>query len=72
MEPIVVFGAGLVLYCGFLAVVDAARDAGRGRAKAAIPSRNRLRPALRRSSCAVPGRADGGGVRWPAPLRGSV
>ena len=26
MEPLVIFGAGLVIYCGFIALFDAVRD----------------------------------------------
>lgn len=52
MEPLVVFGAGLVIYCGYLAVMDEIRDAKRCFAKrkapcgtgAARPSRKPARP----------------------------
>ena len=74
MEPIVVFGAGLVLYCGYLAAVDTWRDWRRSRVKvrAAIKSAVKVTSHRRRSLCAAAGRAGGAAVRWPVPAKGSA
>ena len=74
MEPIVVFSVGLVLYCGYLTIVDILGDRVRCRVKrggklAAKAGRKR-KGALIVSSDSD--RADGGGGHWPALLKGSA
>ncbi len=75
MEPMVVFGAFLVVFCGYVALMDALRDLGRGRA--AVVAREaaamrRRRHAVRRPIFSASHRGGGGVARWQAPLRGSV
>lgn len=50
MEPLVVFGAGLVIYCGYLAVMDEIRDAKRCYAKRKAPCGARAAKAARKSA----------------------
>ncbi len=74
MEPIVIFGAFLVVFCGYIALVDVFRDLGRYRATivreaAAI---RRRRQAMRRPIFSASRREGGGAARWQAPLRGSA
>ncbi len=74
MEPIVVFGAGLVLYCGYLAAVDTWRDRRRSRVKvrAAVKEAVKVTSHRRRSLCAAAGRAGAVAARWQVPAKGSV
>ena len=72
MEPLVLFGAALVIYCGYIAVTDELRGwrRARGRSPATGPQ-----PAKREKAgvpFSVRGRAGGAGGRWPAPLGGSA
>jgi len=74
MEPMVIFGAGLVVYCGYIALADAGRD----RRSAKVITKNeeakkrRIRTVRRRLISSTPRRAGGGGAHWPGPLTGSV
>ncbi len=74
MEPIVIFSAGLVVFCGYIALVDAVNDMKRSRAavkKGAVEKR-RLRAGMRRPIFSAHRREGGAGVRWRGPLAGSV
>ncbi|HTP66536.1 MAG TPA: hypothetical protein VMJ66_14175 [Geobacteraceae bacterium] len=74
MEPMVIFGAGLVIYCGYIAVVDAVSDLQRGKAivaKEAVEKR-RVRAVGRRLIFSASRRAGGADARWRGPLTGSV
>lgn len=72
MEPLVAFGAGLVIYCTYLSWIDLRRErqtepvVRRSKAPAKRPVRARHKPA------ATPGRGDGAAARWPAPAGGSA
>lgn len=74
MEPIVVFGAGLVLYCGYVAAVDSWRDWRRGRVKvrATVKAAVRASSQRRRSFCTATGRAGAAAARWQVPAKGSA
>jgi len=41
MEPLVLFGAGLVVYCGYLAVMDEIADVKRSLAKSGVKRRQK-------------------------------
>jgi hypothetical protein len=58
MEPLVVFGAGLVVYCGYLAIKDEICDFNRWYAKrtASARKKNAATRAVRRVARAVSGR----------------
>jgi hypothetical protein len=71
MEPIVVVAAGLVIYCGYLAVLDELKDWRRSRTvrtrrgvRSSRASRKEVKASL---SCPE----DGVAAHWPVPLRGS-
>ncbi|GFE56874.1 hypothetical protein AOG1_07530 [Geobacter sp. AOG1] len=70
MEPIVVFGAGLVLYCGYLAAMDTWRDWRRSRVK--VRATVRAISHRRRSLCVAAGRAGAAAARWQVPAKGSA
>ena len=73
MEPMVIFSAGLVIYCSYVSLADALRDMRQGNAtakKRAATKRKRL-VAGRHTIFSVPRRGDGGVARWPRPLTGS-
>ncbi len=74
MEPMVIFGAALVVYCGYIALADALRDLRRGRPTASgeTAAIRRRRPAVRRPIFSASRRAGGGVARWQGPLTGSV
>lgn len=73
MEPMVLFSAGLVVFCGYIAIVDAVSDRqGRVIAKKEAAEKHRARPARRSLIFSAPRREGGGGARWPGPLTGSV
>ena len=77
MEPMVIFSAGLVVYCGYLTLGDLLRDVDRERRRAiriARAARNKPCPGRSRASVTSSGRGreDAGGARWPALLKGSV
>jgi len=72
MEPIVVFGVGLVAWGASICIVDMFRDraparvAKKEKAPAKIPVRGRRKPA------AAPGRGGAAAARWPVPAEGSA
>lgn len=72
MEPIVVFGVGLVAWGAYICVVDMIRDrapariAKREKSPAKAVVRGRRRPA------AAPGRGGAAAARWPVPAEGSA
>ena len=77
MEPMVIFGIGLVIYCGWHTCLDVLRDVKRERRHACCvvrATRKKLSP--RRSRAPIVssgrGRGDGGGGHWPALLKGSA
>lgn|GEM_PF-3926381 len=72
MEPIVVFGVGLVAWGACICIVDMIRDRAPARvakgekAPAKVSIRGRRRPA------AAPGRGGAAAARWPVPAEGSA
>jgi hypothetical protein len=74
MEPMVIFSAGMAMYCGYIALVDAVRDRQSGKVKAERPDREtrRTRATRKRVISAAAGREGGGGGHWPRPLTGSA
>ena len=74
MEPMVIFSAGLVVFCGYIALVDAVRDRQRAKVitKKEAVGKRRCRTVRRRLIFSAPRREGGGGARWPGPLTGSV
>jgi hypothetical protein len=75
MEPMVIFVAGLVVYCGWLALLDMARGRARGVVKTVDRSTSALeRGSLkrRRALCAAARPEGDAAGRWPAPVKGSV
>jgi hypothetical protein len=73
MEPLVIFGAGLVIYCGFIALCDAMRDFRQkpdpGTEKA--PATAKVYQ-FRKSRPAAAGRGGGAAARWRAPKASSA
>ncbi len=74
MEPMVIFSACLVVYCGYISLVEELRDLRAARLLVKrIASRKKRNRSLRRGPAfAAPRRGGGGGARWPRPLAGSV
>ena len=74
MEPMVIFSAGLVVFCGYIALVDAARDRRRAKVitKKEAAGKRRIRTVRLRLIYSAPHQEGGGGARWPGPLSGSV
>jgi hypothetical protein len=74
MEPMVIFSAGLVVFCGYIALVDAVNDwhGGRVAAKKENGGKRQIRTVRRRLTFSAQRRAGGGGRHWPRPLTGSV
>lgn len=74
MEPLVVFGAGLVIYCAFIALYDAARDVRQkpdpGTEK--CPAKAKVYQFRKKSSPAVAGRGGGAAAHWRAPRASSA
>ena len=54
MEPLVLFGAGLVIYCGYLAFMDEVADMKRSFAKSGVKSRRKDTGRGKRSIRKVP------------------
>jgi hypothetical protein len=71
MEPIVIVAAGLVIYCGYLAMLDEMKAWQRSRAvrtrRAARSSRSSRNEVKASISC----QEDGVAAHWQVPLRGS-
>ncbi len=59
MEPLVLFAAGLVVYCGYLALIDEIRDFRSSFAKDGAKCRRKISAAVRRA--ARPARIQGEG-----------
>lgn len=76
MEPFFIFCAGLVGYCGYLALVDLLNDLMPATVPAPAVGRKaeRARKAgpVRRRSASGRGRAGAAGARFPVLLRGSA
>ena len=79
MEPMVIFAAGLVVYCGWLALLDTALAKGRSRARGAAKSVDRSPSPLERGSlkrrrdlCGAARPEGAAAGRWPAPVKGSA
>ncbi len=73
MEPMVIFGAGLVVYCGYLSLQDALRDWQRERGgKCAAGAKKASHAARRPAIFSAPGRGGAGVARWQAPSGGFV
>jgi hypothetical protein len=74
MEPMVIFSAGLVVYCGYIALLDALHDRQGGKiiAKNEAVEKRQFRAVRQRLIFSVQRREGGGGKRWPGPLTGSV
>jgi hypothetical protein len=74
MEPMVIFSAGLVLFCGYLALIDAVHDRRHSRVgtKKEAMEKRRIRIVSRRAIFSAPCREGGAGARWPRPLTGSA
>ncbi len=75
MEPLVIFGAGLVAYCGYLSLIDAFRDREREQGLAKrdeIPGERQadVKPAA--VTFSGHGRGDGADRRWTRLARGSA
>lgn len=72
MEPLVVFGAGLVAWCAGITFVDMLRDRAPARAarKEKTPAQAVVRE--RRKSAAAHGRGGAAAARWPVPAEGSA
>ncbi len=73
MEPMVIFSAGLVVFCGYIALVDAVNDLKRGKAavKKGTMEKRRCRAGMRRPIFSAHRREDGADARWQGPLAGS-
>lgn len=54
MEPLVLFGAGLAVYCGYLAFMDEVADIKRSLAKSGVKSRRKDSGKGKRSARNVP------------------
>ncbi len=72
MELLVLFGAMLVVYCGWLAILDELRALRASRRVAPEKKCRHSRSSARAILFAGPGREGGGGARLPVPLGGSV
>ena len=74
MEPMVIFGAGVVVYCCYLTLVDAIRDGEREKESTQDAAEEGVAiPAVRGgATSATARRAGGAAARWPRPLTGSV
>ena len=70
MEPIAIVGAGVVIYCGWLAAQDDLRSWRQFRRE--CRQRREQQRAKRCSTAAVAGPAGGAAARWPVPVASSV
>ena len=73
MEPLVVFSVGLVVYCGYLSLLDAVRDRERSCAgKTEKAKEKKLYPAPGRAIFSGRDRGDGADAHWTGLAKGSV
>ncbi len=74
MEPLVIFGAGLVIYCGFIALYDIVRDFRQkpDPAKEKTPATAKVYQFRKKSSPAAAGRGGGAAARWREPRASSA
>jgi hypothetical protein len=72
MEPMVIFSAGLVLYCGWIALVEAIRDGEQAQVKHAVKAKRRGRSPGEQAISAASRREGGAAARWPRPLADSA
>ncbi len=74
MEPLVIFGAGLVIYCGFIALYDTGRDFRQkpDPAKEKAPARAKVYQFRKKATPAAAGRGGGAAARWRAPRASSA
>ena len=72
MELIVIFAAGVVLYCGWLTMMDDLQEFRRSRLAAKMKKMTTLQPHQQRFRVAAAGRAGGVAAHWPAPAKGSA
>ncbi|EHP87656.1 hypothetical protein GeomeDRAFT_1180 [Geobacter metallireducens RCH3] len=72
MEPIVVFGVGLVAWGAYICIMDMIRD--RAPARSAKRETARAKAVVRgpRRPAAAPGRGGAAAARWPMPAEGSA
>ena len=71
MEPIVIVGAIIVIYCGYLTVTDEMRDRQRSKAAKRANRGDVIRIRRRRVSISLSGPEGSVAGRWPEPLRDS-
>ncbi len=73
MEPLVIFSAGLVVFCGYIALIDAINDLKHGKAavKKEVAEKRRYRARTRQPIFSAHRREGGAGVHWQGPLAGS-
>jgi len=72
MEPIVLFAAAVVLYCGWLTLKDDLQEFRRSSVARRLRRFAKLRPQLRKISSSGVYRAGGAAAHWPAPAKGSA
>ena len=75
MEAMVIFSVGLVVYCGYISLLDTARDREREQRhvrKAGTVSQESPSPAPERVIFSSRGRGDGAGAHFPRLAKGSV
>lgn len=72
MEPIVVFGVGLVAWGACICIVDMVRDRAPARSarREKAPAKTAVRG--RRKPAAAAGRGGAAAARWPVPAGGSA
>lgn len=72
MELLVLFAVVLVVYCGWLTILDELRTWRRWKQVVPVKKRRHPKASTRATLFSGYGRAGGGGGRWPAPVRGSA
>lgn len=74
MEPLVIFGAGLVIYCGFIALYDTVRDFRQkpDPAREKAPARAKVYQFRKKSTPAAAGRGGGAAAHWRAQRASSA
>lgn len=72
MEPMVLFSAGLVVYCGGLTLIDAIRDRVRNRESVPAAAGKAAAAPKKLATSATVRRAGGAVARWTKPLTDSV